>query len=145
MSVFLDTGVIVAFDNPSDRNHEMAVQILETAATGLWGDVVTSDFIFDEAVTLALARTRRPEVARRVGSLILGTGPLGRLMGLAYVSPRLFLRAWALFSRLASRGLSFTDCTSLELIRSMGISGIASFNRDFDGLVARRSDTADAA
>src|SRR5206468_3334434 len=41
-----------------------------------------------------------------VGSLILATGPLGRLTGLAYVSPRLFLRASALFSRLASRGLS---------------------------------------
>ncbi len=34
MSVFLDTGVIVAFDNPSDRNHETAVRILETAAAG---------------------------------------------------------------------------------------------------------------
>ena len=65
MSVFLDTGVIVAFDNPSDRNHETAVRILETAAAGPWGDVVTSDFIFDEAVTLTLTGTRRPEVARR--------------------------------------------------------------------------------
>ena len=139
MSIFLDTGVLVAFVNRRDEHHETARELLRGAAEDTWGPVYTSDYVFDEAVTLALARSKRPEVADRVGQLILGTGPLGRVMGLAYVTPRVFLRAWASFGRLAPRGLSFTDCTSLGLMQSLGIMEIASFDSDFDGLVPRRS------
>ena len=138
MSLFLDTGVIVAAMNPRDSNHGEASRLLRAAGEGRFGDVLTSDFVFDEAVTLALARTRRPELATHVGEMILGTGAAGRLMGVAYVSPRIFLRAWAMFQRLASRGLSFTDCTSLVIIQSLGIEEIASFDKGFDGLVTRR-------
>ena len=139
MSIFLDTGVLVAFENRRDENHTTAREILGGAAAGDLGAVYTSDYVFDEAVTLALARTRRPETAARVGELVLGTGPLGRIMGLAYVTPRLFLRAWARFGRLAARGLSFTDCTSLEIMQSLGMSEVASFDADFEGLVPRCS------
>jgi len=139
VSLFLDTGILVAFLNPLDARHRTARALLDKAMRGEWGRVVTSDFVFDESVTLALARTRRPEAAVRMGDLILGTGPGGRFVDLAYVSPRAFLRAWALFTRLATRGLSFTDCTSLELMRSLDIDAIASFDSDFDGLVPRRS------
>jgi len=139
VSLFLDTGVIVAAANPRDANHRTAARLLRAAGTGRFGDVLTSDYVFDEAVTLALARTRRADLAIRVGEMILGTGTPGRLMGMAFISPRALLRAWARFQRLASRGLSFTDCTSLEIIESMGIDEIASFDRDFEGLVARRT------
>lgn len=139
MSLFLDTGVIVASANPRDVNHRAASLLLRAAGTGRFGEVFSSDYIFDEAVTLALVRTRRADLAIRVGELILGTGTPGRLMGLAYISPRALLRAWARFQRLASRGLSLTDCTSLEIIESLRIDEIASFDRDFDGLVARRA------
>jgi predicted nucleic acid-binding protein len=139
MSLFLDTGVLVATANPRDANHRTASRLLRTAGTGRFGDILTSDYIFDESVTLAFARTRRADLAIRVGELILGTGDSGRVMGMAFVSPRALLRAWARFQRLAPRGLSFTDCTSLEVIESMGIDEIASFDRDFDGLVPRRA------
>ena len=140
MSLFLDTGILVAFENPRDPNHAAAVRILDAATRGVFGHVLTSDYVFDEAVTVTLARTRKASLALRIGSLILGTEPAGRVVDLAYVSPRHFLRAWALFLRLAQRGLSFTDCTSIELVKSMRIDEIASFDRDFDGLVMRRSD-----
>jgi len=142
MSVFVDTGVFVAFENTSDSHHEAARDLVKAAAARRFGDVFTSDYVLDEAVTLALARTRRVDAAVSVGNLILGTGPLGRFAGLAYVSPRVFLRSWSRFGRLASRGLSFTDCTSLEIVRTMGINEVMSFDRDFDGLAVRR-ETAD--
>ena len=140
MSLFLDTGVIVAFANTRDPKHPEALRILDAARRGEWGQVVTSDYVFDETVTLIMARTHRPDAAVRVGEFILGTGPGGRVADLAYVSPRVFLRSWALFSRLAARGLSFTDCTSVELVRSLGLDEIASFDGDFDGIVPRRTD-----
>ena len=141
MSVFVDTGVFVAFENTSDPNHETARRLLMAAAARRFGNVLTSDYILDEAVTLALARARRRDAAVSVGNLILGTGPLGRFSGLVYVSPRVFLRSWSRFQRLASRGLSFTDCTSLEVMRTMAIEEIVSFDRDFDGLAVRRDTT----
>ncbi len=98
--------------------------------------------MFDEAVTLALARSRRPEPAIRLGEFILGTGEGVRFIGLAYVSARVFLRSWTLFRRLASRGLSFTDCTTVDLMRTLRLDELASFDREFDGLVPRRT-TAD--
>jgi uncharacterized protein len=143
LSIFLDTGVFVAFVNPRDTNHHAAIGIVEAATEGAWGEVFTSDYIFDEAVTAALRRTREPGTALRVGRLILGTGPLGRVTGLVYVSPEVFLLSWQRFSRLAERGLSFTDCTTLELMRSLRIGEIASFDRDFDGIVIRRSQRAE--
>src|SRR5690348_13780017 len=117
--------------------------LVEAAAEGTWGEVFTSDYVFDEAVTTALRRTRRPDAALRVGRLILGTGPLGRLTGLVYVSPELFLRSWQQFVRPIERGLSFTDCTTLELMRSLRVGEIASFDADFDGFVVRRSNRPD--
>lgn len=104
------------------------------------GEVSTSDYVFDEAVTAALRRTRRPDAALRVGRLILGTGPLGRLTGLVYSSPEVFLRSWQRFFRLINRGLSFTNCTFLELMRSLRVDEIASFDADFDAFVVRRSN-----
>ena len=140
MSLFLDTGVIVGAANPRDANHAAASRLLAAIGTGQFGDVVTSDYVFDEAVTLAFARTQRAEITVRVGELILGTGSAGRIMGIAYVSPQVFLRAWARFQRLAQRGLSFTDCTSLELVDGLHFDEIASFDHGFDGLVPRRAD-----
>lgn len=41
--------------------------------------------------------------------------------------------------KCAERGLSFTDCTSIMLIKSRGIDNIMSFDGDFGGLVPRIS------
>ncbi len=139
MSVFIDTGVLVAFANSRDEHHGDATRILDAARGRRWGRVITSDYVFDETVTLLRARTNRPEAAVRLGQFILGTGEAGRVMDLAFVDPRSFLRAWVLFARMASKGLSFTDCTSLELMRALRIERIASFDRDFDGIVPRMS------
>lgn len=143
MSIFLDTGVFVAFENPRDPNHRGAIGLIEAAAEGAWSEVFTSDYVLDEAVTTALRRTRRLDAALRVGRLILGTGPLGRITGLVYVSPEVFLRSWQRFVRLARRSLSFTDCTILELMKSLRVDEIASFDADFDGFVIRRSKRPD--
>lgn len=140
MSVFLDTGIVVGAANPRDANHAAASRLLAAIGAGQLGDAVTSDYVFDEAVTLTYARTQRAEIALRVGELILGTGSAGRIMGIAYVSPQVFLRAWARFQRLAERGLSFTDYTSLELVDGLRLDEIASFDHGFDGLAPRRAD-----
>ena len=53
MSVFLDTAVVVAVHNERDGNHERAVAVLEAVREGEHGNAFSSDFVLDEAVTLA--------------------------------------------------------------------------------------------
>jgi hypothetical protein len=143
VSLFVDTGIFGAFANPRDSHHRHATAILEQGVRGRWGRLVTSDYVFDEAVTLTLARTRSLEACHRIGDLILGTGREGRFFDLVFVSPRVFLRSWSRFVRLAARGLSFTDCTTLELMQTLRIRELASLDSDFDGLVLRRDSTRD--
>jgi len=55
--VFLETGLFVAVNNKSDKNHTRARSLLEKALKGEYGVLFTSDYVIDEAVTTALART----------------------------------------------------------------------------------------
>lgn len=139
MSAFIDAGMFVAFYNTRDRNHEEAVRILNSAATGEYGLLYTSDYVFDEAVTLMLARTKKPSLALGVGELILGNPARGipSFAELLYVDEETFTAAWGLFKRYSVKGLSFTDCTILALMKEEGIENLISFDRSFDGIVKR--------
>ena len=138
MSVLVDTGVFVAFHNTRDANHTRALELIRSIADGELGTAYTSDDIFDEAVTVALIRTRRPEIALSVGRMILGelTAPF---LAILRVGVEVFKDAWRLFPQYAGRRLSFTDCTSITLMRTSGIESIVSFDADFDGIVPRIS------
>lgn len=136
MSIFIDTGVFVAFHNTNDVNHSKALDLIKKIATGRLGSAYTSDYIFDEAVTTALIRTKKPETALTLGKMIQGelTAPF---IVILRVNTTAFEKAWKLFSRYAERGLSFTDCTSIALMNIKNIETIASFDTDFDGIVPR--------
>jgi predicted nucleic acid-binding protein len=138
MTVFLDTGIFVAFHNTRDANHTRALELIRTLVEGEFGIGYTSDYVFDEAVTVALVRTGKPENALAVGRMILGeiTAPF---LAILRVGEEDFKEAWRLFSQHADRGLSFTDCTSIALLRTKGIKSIVSFDADFDGIVPRIS------
>ncbi len=136
MSIFIDTGVFVAFHNPKDENHQDAKEILLKVVKGELGASYTSDCVFDESVTVTLARTGRGDLAVDVGKMILGEGTRPFVVVLR-VDDRAFGQAWRLFEKYSKRGLSFTDCTTLSLIRERGIERIASFDSTLEGLVNR--------
>ena len=138
MSVFIDSGIFTAFHNAMDSNNGRAVELMREIVSGGLGSAYTSDYIFDEAVTLALTRTRRPEIALSVGRMILGEHTKPFLVVLR-VKGEAFREAWDLFPRYAERGLSFTDCTSIALVRMRNVKSIISFDADFDGIIPRIS------
>ena len=140
MSIFIDTGVFVAFHNTRDRNHSRAVELLKQVASGEYGSVYTSDYVFNEAVTLALMRTKKPIIATAVGELILGNPPrISPFINLLRVTEDVFAKSWELFKRYMSKGLSFTDCTTVTLMKQTGIKNLLSFDRSFNGIVRRLS------
>lgn len=133
MALILDTSFLVALRNRRDKNHEKAKSLMRKALSGDLGTIWVSDYIFDEAVTLALTRSRRPEIAQDLGNYILGS----RKIRLAFLSPQEFREAWKLFCQFLDRGFSFTDCTVLSQSQKLGIENIFSFDSHFDGLLTR--------
>jgi len=132
MAVFIDTGVFVAARNRSDVNHGRAVELLREALQGRYGALYTSDYVFSEAVTVALVRTGRPEVAVDVGRFIMSS----KRLKILHVDRAAFMKAWGLFNKYVSRGLSFTDATSMALMERYNIGWIMSFDRHFDGIAS---------
>jgi len=136
VSIFIDSGIFIAFHNRRDTRHEQAVQLIRRIISGELGSAYTSTYVFDEAVTFALMKTGRREVALSVGQMILGESTYP-FVNLLRVERKIFEKAWKLFAKYADKHLSFTDCTSIALIEHHGIDAIASFDSDFDGITPR--------
>jgi predicted nucleic acid-binding protein len=133
MAVFVDTGIFVAVRNRRDRNHQRAKDLMRSALRSEFGIIHTSDYIADEAITTALARTRNHQIAVNTGRYILSSPRIETLP----VSQEDFKLAWSKFQTVRDKFLSFTDCTSLAVMERRGIDRIMSFDSEFDGLVER--------
>ena len=133
MAVFIDTGVFVALRNADDEFHGRSIELMKQALKGGFGRIVTSDYVVDEAITTALVRTKRHDLAVDLGEYILESPRITKLP----VDEDIFKKAWQKFKLLKDKPLSFTDCTSLTIIGKKGIKHIMSFDSGFDGVVPR--------
>jgi len=131
--VFIDTSIFVAVRNKRDRNHQRARGLMKRALMAEFGVIHTSDYVIDEAVTTALARTRNHQIAVNTGRYVLDSERIEKLA----VSSEDFKLAWSKFQNIKDRLLSFTDCTSLALMERRGIERIMSFDSHFNGLAER--------
>lgn len=140
MSVFVDTGVFyAAFDRTATR-HEAGRESLETVLRSAeYGKVVTSEYVYDETVTLTLRRTGRTseaiDVGRRIRTIEEGRSPTGPTI--LFSSPSLFDVAVDTFDRFDDHQLSFTDAMTIAMIDHHDIDAVLSFDDDFDGIVER--------
>ncbi len=123
MTVFIDTSVFVAYYNKRDVHHERAVSILKEIDAGKHGKVFTSDYVFDEAVTVVLVRTKSVEKAIKLGEHLLKSD-----IDLLKVNSYVFREAWDLFKKVK---MSFTDCTNIVFMKIFGIGKIATFDEGF--------------
>jgi len=137
MAVFIDTSVFVALRNADDELHIKSKELVRRALKGEFGRICTSDYVIDEAITTALARTKRHDLALDIGRYIIESPRITKL----WVSEDSFSMAWEKFKAFADRPMSFTDCTSLALMERNHIKEIMSFDTGFDGLVQRKYQT----
>jgi len=133
MAVFIDTGIFVALRNADDEFHVRSKELIREALKGGFGRVFTSDYVIDEAVTIALVRTRRHDFAVDVGNYIIESPRIVKL----WTTKETFDLAWERFKTFKDRPMSFSDCVSLAHIEKNGIKQIISFDSDFDGLIQR--------
>ena len=125
MKVFVDTSAWFALYYRRDDAH--------AKATRFWQDLrrqparlVTSDYIFSEAITLTRAHGGHP-AACRLGDFILKSD----VVELAEVTFQVRAEAWALFVRYADKDFSFTDCTSFVIMRALNLTNAFAFDDHF--------------
>lgn len=133
MAVFVDTSVFVAMRNADDEHHERSKDLMRRALKGEFGRIYTSDYVIDEAVTTALVRTRRHDLAVDIGKYIVESPRITKL----WVTKDTFDAAWETFKTLEDHPMSFTDCVSMTLIKKNNIKQIMSFDSGFNGSIPR--------
>lgn len=133
MAIFIDTGVFVALRNADDELHMRSKEQMKKALKAEYGRIYTSDYVIDEAVTTALVRTRRHDLAIDVGKYIIESQRFTKL----WTTKETFDLAWEKFKIFKDKPLSFTDCVTLTHMEKNHIKQIISFDSGIDGLAQR--------
>jgi predicted nucleic acid-binding protein len=129
---FVDTNVFVAALNKRDKHHDRGRRLLEKAfLTFDW--LYTSDYILDECLSVAWARTKDIELAKRL-SLIQQLDKFieeSQKIELLKVNEASFSAAKSYLRKFSKVIPTLTDWTCLVLMRDFGISKILSFDEHF--------------
>jgi len=125
MKVFVDTSGWAAYFNERDANHKKAVMVWENLKKQR-ADLITSDYILDETITLLKVRGNA-NVAETGGRALLSS----RLVRIVRISEDMFEAAFGLFNKYKNQQFSFTDCTSFEIMKRMEIQNAFTFDSDF--------------
>lgn len=116
--IFVDTSGFFAFLNKSDANHEEARKRISTSAVK-----ITSNYVFDELMTLLTARGQK-ELSITFGEQLRSES----LVGIHFLAVSEEEKAWGIYRKFRDHPLSFTDCTTLALLREHKTSGLLSFD-----------------
>ena len=101
---------------------------------GKYGQIYTSDYVYDEALTLALARTNNITAAIDIAEVILSPR-----IKMVFVDAQLLERSTKTFRQYSGRNLSFTDTVSIEIMNEFDIGKYLGFDSHFNGIAEQVS------
>ena len=125
MAIFIDSSVFCAYANVRDVHHKNAQKIMENIISGKHENGITTDYVFDETVTV-IRRKANSKTAIEIGKFLLDSE-----IFIAKVDSLVFQTSWELFQ---SHELSFTDCSSIAFMNLFDINKIATFDKDFKNI-----------
>ena len=120
--IFVDTSAWYAIIDKNDRDHALAatkIQVLDRP-------LVTSNYIFDEILTLLRAKLGFT-VAVPFGQKLWNQ----EISALVRITEDDEERAWRIFRQYEDKGFSFTDCTSFALMDRLEINTVFAFDDHF--------------
>lgn len=123
----IDTAALIAFANVRDSHHGRARDFLKGLPTGQVFHL--SNYISDEMLTRLRARAGHDVTMGMVQYL-----NSSRLHLTHQITEDLQEEALEIFSGQGNLGLSFTDCTTVALMRRLEITDIFTFDRAFAAL-----------
>ena len=124
--IFLDASYFLALYNEDDVHHKRATLIAEEINANEYGQVLASDDVFDEVVSVALRKFGK-EKAQAFGKQILDS------IFIVYSDKHIFNNAFKIFNA-SKLPFSFTDCTTQAIIELAQIQYIATFDKLFEKL-----------
>ncbi len=129
MAVFIDTGAFMAYRNKKDVYHSEADDLLRRALQMEFGSIFTTDFIYDETLTLAMVRTGNKTVAKDISKVMLSPR-----IGMIIIDNIILNKAREMFFRLFDKRVSFTDATTMAVMQQENIGKIITFDSHFKGM-----------
>jgi predicted nucleic acid-binding protein len=115
-SVFVDTSGWYALIDRRDAGHgETAALVRRLVTAG--ARLVSTDYVLDEACTLAKARSGSTAALRLLDLVDRTTA-----VDVEWIGPERFDRARTLFRKHHDQAFSFTDCTSFAVMRERRIA-----------------------
>ncbi|TFH41908.1 MAG: PIN domain-containing protein [ANME-2 cluster archaeon] len=129
MAVFIDTGGFMAYRNTKDVHHTEADNLIRRALKREFGTVFTSDYIYDEALTLAVVRTGNKNVAKDISDVIRSPR-----IEMIINDEAILIQADELFFKLFDKRISFTDATTMAIMQHNNIEKIITFDAHFKGM-----------
>ncbi|MDD5284847.1 MAG: PIN domain-containing protein [Desulfuromonadaceae bacterium] len=125
MKLFVDTSAWYALNDRDDQFREKALEKLARIKSERL-ELITSDYIFDESVTLISTRIGH-HAAVAFGDAMLKSN----LATMVTISDDLRRTAFDLFRKYADKDLSFTDCTSFALMKRHKLNTAFTFDAHF--------------
>lgn len=123
--VFVDTAGLYALADRKDAAHHAAA----TATRSLLdagGRLILTDYIIDEAATLAKVRAGRHAAVKLLDLVEHSAG-----FSMEWIGPARFAEAKRFFRQHADHGYSFTDCTSFVTLRNLRLRDVLTTDRHF--------------
>ncbi len=125
MMAFVDTSAWIALNDKTDQYHNNAIlksqQIKKQKI-----ELITSEYIFDESITLIRYRASH-QSAVTFGDSLLNSN----IVRIIDVATEDRLMAWEMFKQYRDKELSFTDCTSFVLMKKLKLQKAFTFDRHF--------------
>jgi predicted nucleic acid-binding protein len=123
--IFMDTSGWYSVLDRKEAHHAHAAALVRRLITS-GKRLVTTDYVLDEACTLAKARAGS-QMAFRLLDLVHAT----RALDLEWVGAERFERAETQLRKYDDQGFSFTDCSSFVVMRELGIREVMTTDEHF--------------
>lgn len=123
--VFLDSSYFKALIDEFDDFHKIAFLIFSELNEHK-SELITTNYIVDETLTLLRVK-KNLDAAILLRDLIRAGSPI---ITIYRITPEDDADAWSWFTNSWSR-LSFTDCTSFAVMKRLGLTHVATFDKHF--------------
>src|SRR3989338_10539432 len=107
MAIFIDASVFCAYANIGDVHHKNAQKIISDIVSGKHENGITTDYIFDETVTVTKSKANS-KTAVEIGKFLLDSE-----IFIAKIDSMVFHKSLQLFQ---VNNLSFTDCSNIAFM-----------------------------